>query len=304
MTRATRRLGEIRRKRGEFEDALTLLHESLQHAVEQDDLEGQILTRKSLANTYKHMSRLDEALDFFKKGLEGSRMLSHKKLEAEHLNDIATLLIERHELTEAKDRLEEAAEIIRGEPAFRAILVSVILNLGVVAYFQKNIQWAIDRFREAAKIAEQIGDVMNTMIARHNIGEMLIEFGEFEQAYQEFETCLHLAENVGNETERINNAMLVGFTKTKLGKYDEGVLQLSEVIAECEKRGYWNFFCEASIYLGRAHWARKDRAQAEAAFHRALKRAFELKNPSLIQRTQEEIEKLNQTSGKNVEGIA
>ncbi|MDB5037049.1 MAG: adenylate/guanylate cyclase, partial [Bacteriovoracaceae bacterium] len=159
LAKSYRRLGEISLKRGHFEKALEHFHVSLEFSVRLNDFEGQVRTYKGLANTWNKMHDLFKAIEMFEKGIQGAKTLGNPLLMAEYLNDKATVLIELNQISEAQKYLEESIALSKDRPTFRLILISATLNLGVVQYFQKDIQGALAKFRETAKLSDQIGDL-------------------------------------------------------------------------------------------------------------------------------------------------
>ncbi len=292
LAKSFRRLGDIATKRGHLERALSLMLTSLDYSIHAEDIEGQIRTYKGIANIWQRLNNFEKSLDMFEKGINGAKSLGNPRLMAEYLNDRATVYIELQKLDLAQRDLESSIAIAKENSKFKSILISSTLNLGVVQYFSKDLKGALDKFKETALMAEQIGDLMNRIIAKHNIGEMLLEFGQPEEAYKEFEDSYKVAAQIGNDMERINNLMLMGHTKIKLGDINKGKEILCESIEEAQYRKFWSYFCNGLVYLSEFYIVTHDTTQAIQTLEAALKRGKELNNQSIILKCQSELKKL------------
>ena len=295
LAQCYRHMGEISRKRGLLDTALLQLHQSLEFAVKAEDFEGQIRASKSLANTWKDLNNLDKSIEIFEQGLAGAKTIGKTRLIAEYLNDMATVLLEKHELELANKCLEESISFSQQDPSLKSLLASSTNNLGCVLQYQSDNKGALAKFREAAKVATQIGDLKNSIIARNNIGEMLVEFGSYEEALAEYEDVYKITTDIGNNFGRVNARVPMGYVKTKLGQPTEGEKILKEMVEECASRKYWNFYCDAHIYLARFLIEAKRRPEAEISLQTALGKAKELNNQLLITRCEAEWKKLIDT---------
>jgi len=276
LARCYRRLGDIQRMRGVIDKALDLLHESELKAKEANDFEGEIRTYKAFGSVFQISHQLDKALEYLEKGLEGAKSLENSKLIAEYLNDISIVHINRNELQQAETYLRESIEIASHDSSLRPLFISSTLNLGVISYYLKDFPAALSKFKEASHVAQQIGDLRNILISKHNIGEIQKEFGQFDDALLTFEECYDLALDMGNELEEINNHILIAHMKHNLNLPDEAKQILEEEIQRCEERKFVALQCDALYYLAVLELDTGNVLKAREALQRSLYKAKEL----------------------------
>jgi predicted ATPase len=304
IAQAFRKIGQILLNRGHFDRALEHLHRSLECSIKGADFESQIRTYKVLANTWKKLNDFAKAIEMYDLGIQGARTLGNKQLIAEYLNDKATLQIELNLINEAKDNLELSIEISKEDPKLKSILVSSTLNLGVVQYFQKDLQGGLAKFRETERVASQIGDLMNKLIAKHNIGEMLCEFKQYDEALREFEESLVIATEIGNDLERVNNQLLIGYTKVKLGAHEDGRKVIEAALEEARSRKFWNYYLNGLFCLAEYFVDLGSTGDARTKIQEAFDKATELNNQSILARCRDEFEKLDHQNEKKLVSIS
>lgn len=296
LARSFRRLGDIALKRGHLERALEHMHISLDYSVQAKDFEGQIRTYKGIANVWKKLNNLKKSIEIFNQGMEGARSLGNSRLLAEYLNDRATAYIDLQELEKAKTDLETSAEIAQADPSFRSLLISATLNLGVVQYFQKDLPGALAKFRDAAQMSDQIGDLMNKLISIHNQGEIYLEFNQLQDAMIAFEASFRIASEIGNDFEKVNNQILMGHTQLKLGRDLEGFQSLKEATEYARQRKFWQHYCNGLGYQSEFLVKSAEIQKAQEVLEAALEKAREINNPGLITKYERELEVLKKPS--------
>jgi len=275
LAKCYRRLGDIQRMRGTINKALELLHQSELKAKEAKDFEGEIRTYKAFGSVFQISHQLDKALEYLKKGLEGAKFLDNHKLIAEYLNDISIVHINRNELQQAESYLTESIEIANHDSSLRPLFISSTLNLGVIEYYRKNFGAALSKFKEASHVAQQIGDLKNVLISKHNIGEIQKEFCQYDDALLTFEECHELALDMGNELEEINNHILIAHMKHKLSLSYEARNILEQEIQRCEERKFVALQCDALYYLADIEFENGNALKAREALQRSLHKAKE-----------------------------
>jgi tetratricopeptide (TPR) repeat protein len=134
------------------------------------------------------------------------------------------------------------------------------------------------------------------MISRHNVGEILREFGKIPDALAAFQESYQMAIDLGYEPWQINNLVLIGFLLTKQGKEQEGLRILNEVLRRAHDKKYWAYYCDALFYLGIFYRDRQDYARSLEALQTGLAKAKELEMMQLVSRFEPIIEELRKES--------
>lgn len=300
LAKAFRSLGEICKHRGHIDTALEHLHRAQGCSEKAQDFEGKIRTYKVFGSVLQIANRTDEALKYYSEAMAGAKQLNDQKLLAQSLNDTAIVYININSLDKAESHLEESIEISNHHLTLRPLQISSTLNLGVIQYYRKDYSGALVKFKESALLAEQIGDLKNVLISKHNIGEVLREFNNDKEALKAFEECHELAIEMGNEVEALNNFVLIGYLYTKVGEEEKGEAILHEAITRTMSKKLWSHHSDALFYLGKYYTQKKEIQLAKEAFRSAEARATEFKIEQVRVKAAEELNKLEQISNNVV----
>jgi len=288
LCRTYRRYGDILRMKGQNEQALELLHRSLECAVAVQDFEGQVRTQKAIGNAFLRVHQLEKALETLESGRASAQTLQNPQLQAEFSNDLATVYIEQQKWDLAKAALEDAIRISSDDPLLKPLRANATLNLGVAFYYQKDYTSCLAKFKEAAKLHEETGNLVPLGTAKSNLGHALMEFQRFDEAIVEFQDAQRIAGSIGNDKEVLHNRALIAFLKTKRGDLSGGEAELRAVIISLEAAEAWFWFVDALVYLGTALAEAGRFPEAQNVFDRASQRAVAVNNSLLTQRVEEE----------------
>ena len=129
---------------------------------------------------------------------------------------------------------------------------SAAINRGVIYYFERHFDAALQEFEKSAKMSLEIGDRKNFLLARHNRGEILLEWKKFDQAFEEFESCFQVATEMGNEQERINNLLQLGVIKLSINQPELAVSYLTQALQKAKAKSFWKFYQAAAERLAQA----------------------------------------------------
>ncbi len=297
LARGYRYLADSARKRGNSEESLKNLEDSLKSAVEGNDYEAQVRAWKSLGSTFRQLSQLDKALEILNKGLAGAQSLANRQLEAEFFNDIATVLLDLARLDEARSRLEESIKISSEIKSLKPLFVSSTNNLGCVLQGKDDLQGALDKFRSTARAAKEIGDIKNTVIAQNNTAEILIEFERFEEALIELSESRQQSQDAGFSYFQISAQIMMAYCQMRTGKESQGLKSLQEMKIEAASKKFLALEADAMIYEAR-HFARVGEPdRALEILEKGCQMALDAKNLLTVNRFEAEKKKLIRTVG-------
>lgn len=291
-SQCSRRLGDIEKTQGHSPEAIKTLESALEDARSSQDRASEARAFKALGSVYTFRNEPKRALSYFELGLEDAKKLEDWALTAQFLNDIAIVHINTQALDLAEKTLREAIQIVSTEKSQSSLLVSLTLNLGVVFYYRKDYPVALEKFEQAARIAEKIGDIKNVLISTHNLGEIHKEYENYSEAIQCFDQAYELAEAMGNQVEMVNNQAVLGYLRAKLGNEEAGVRLVEQSIVRAQEMELWPHYCDALHYLGCLYMDSEDYLRAEQAFNQALREATKLKNSHQVQKLETAIEDL------------
>lgn len=268
-------LGDAVRLRGRMDEALEHLKTGIECAVQAGNHEEQFRTYKAFGNALKKSNEIAMALEYLSQAKKGAEGLGQERLVVECLNDIATVLLTRNDskhndLEESESRLKECIDVAKDKPELTSIRISATLNLGVVHYYRKEFDMALKNFQEAYQMAEQIGDMRNLFISKHNVGEVQKEYGDYSEALKSFEKAKEWASELGNYSERLNNQILVAYLRTKLGEEEQGEAELIESAETAEELNFNTLHCDAVQYLAKYYAEIEDYERAKETFEKAL----------------------------------
>lgn len=299
QAKAKRSIGLLYRLRGQLEPAIKYLQEAIDLADRANDFEGKIRTLKVLGLAFEMQQNSEEAEKCLTQGLDGARALNNQQIVAEYLNDFGIFCINRAKLDQAEKYIQESIEISRESPRLKSLLVSSVLNMGVIEYFRKDFSKALRQFREAAKVSEQIGDLKNSLISYHNIGEILKEYGKYEEALVEFERSYQVAIDIGDEIEQLNNQILIGYLKTLLSEKVSGEVALLECVERAKAKERWLYYCDALFYLGLYYKQEDQPDKALQSFKVAHNTAVSNNFKNIVEKIQQQMNELNLKSDKH-----
>lgn len=147
-----------------------------------------------LARVNWRQSRFDAALSDF----ESARLLAVRlgavELEARVSNGIGAVHYARGDYAAARRAYGEA----RARTGDGAMLGKIILNLGVIANIEGDLEGALAQYDQARRLFEEHGDRASATLALHNRGMVEADLARWDEADHSFLAALSLATQAGN----------------------------------------------------------------------------------------------------------
>jgi tetratricopeptide (TPR) repeat protein len=139
-------------------------------------------------------SRFDTALADF----ESARALAHRlgvgELEARVANGIGAVHYAKGEYAAARSAYAEAQRLTSDG----AMLGKIVLNLGVIANIEGDLEGALVQYEEAHRLFQQNGDRASATLALHNRGMVEADLHRWDDADRSFLAALSLATDQQN----------------------------------------------------------------------------------------------------------
>jgi tetratricopeptide (TPR) repeat protein len=96
-------------------------------------------------------------------------------------------------------------------------------QLGNIAYIRGDHEQALDGYRRALAIFEELGDRGGMASSYHQLGMVAEERGDYEQALDWYRQSLTIKESLGDRRGIAITISQIGILLTKMGKPEEGL---------------------------------------------------------------------------------
>ncbi len=173
----------------------------------------------------------------------------------------------------ARDQAEELA--VRAENAARRYGWSLVLALALreraklantTGDHARGLRWA----REAAQVAERLGDQGLLARCRMDTGDLLISRGSLSEAVEVYREAIREFQALGLETDVATARRSIGLAAYQGGNYEEGAREIGAALRQYERQGLrWSIgFCQNA--LGDIRRGQGDFESAELAYQQAI----------------------------------
>ncbi|HEX9339770.1 MAG TPA: hypothetical protein VF992_01170 [Thermoplasmata archaeon] len=230
--RARIQTGRIATRLGSYAEARALLEAAAAEASAMGarGLEGEAL--RSLGGVERRLGDLPAALGHLAGAADLLADGSTEKVRA--LTELGAALIARGDLARARDRLTEAARIVRPGTRDDATIQN---NLAIVQSREGDARGAADSFDRSADVAMRTGDVRFASYALANAADNLLRLGDTEGAGAKAERALDLARTIGDPVAMSAARANLGLVSAKRGEWakaEEHLLESVEMIARLD----------------------------------------------------------------------
>lgn len=153
---------------GLIEEATHLALASLEEAEQEDDDETVARALERLGRAQIGLENLEEASDYFTRGLELARQIGMRELEAHIIDGMATIARHQERFDDAIEGYRQAAQLFDSMQS-RSVWVSQY-NRGAVLALRDDWEHAIDLLRDALAAFEDFGLHSYALLARAAVG--------------------------------------------------------------------------------------------------------------------------------------
>ena len=279
--RALEMRGNLRRLRGQLDEALEDLGEALPLAREGGDraVEGSVVANLGIA--VHERGRLDEAQALHAEARSIWAELGDRRREGRALGSLAILHQEQGRLDEAERCYQRALSIFKDEGDRRSEGIFLI-NLGELYKEQHHLPLARHHYAQALDIVQGLGDRRLEGVVMGNLGGIAQEEERLDEAQTLRERAVALLREVGDRRlEGVFTGYLGALHHAR--RHPERARDLyQDALTRLAEAGDRRF---EGIFLGYLGAAEADLARAEAAkaaFARSEERLVELGDPLLL----------------------
>ncbi|MBV6400051.1 MAG: hypothetical protein CNIPEHKO_00333 [Anaerolineales bacterium] len=233
------------------------------------------------SQAFFRLGRVEEAIARQSEGLDLARTLKNRVEEGRSLTALGLILLESHQPARAVERMEQAVDIAR-EVGDRVLESRALGNLAnAAAYVLRDYIAAREYYKQAERLAVELGDRFGEGVEKANIGWVNMLLGDYETARAELEGALSIAREVDHSYQEIYtllNLSAVNEAQENVEASEQYAAQAMTLSLEKGDRSgeAWSYY-----YLGNAFLGGGKLEEARSAFARALEMRAEQNQPSL-----------------------
>lgn len=199
------KLGGIKRKRGEFQEALKFYERAHELNMEAgNDYSGDY---NRIAVIKMELEDIDGALVLLEKALGFPDNKPNQV--ADYLNNLGGIYRVKGELDQALEKLKEALKIIENLGGFETKL-NLLNQIGTIHHAKKEYDLALENYQEALNIAEQLGNPILTLAPLNNLGMVYYHQGDYDRAIEIYTKGLDLCKKIDEKKAQANLLNSIG----------------------------------------------------------------------------------------------
>ena len=149
---------------------------------------------------YMSISKLHEALHFFKKNYEYSKFVNNRRYELRSLNNIGAIYLRQNRYAEALEYFIKAYQYSgsKSDKRGEAVLVN---NLANIYYYLDDDDNSIKYYKKGLKISEKHSFYDIAFMNCHNLGNIYKTQEKYDDAIDTFEKCITYAEKLSDKSK-------------------------------------------------------------------------------------------------------
>ena len=232
-------LGNFKRKSGEMEEAIQLLHKALAYFTEESPEEyWASVTYFNLGQLHRDLGDTTRAMQLFEKSLVLRTPECDPIGRAQTLKEIAAIAVDAGRIDEAMELINQGHALLNPYPANK-IAIAELYDLKGRALSSRG-HWgpAVSMFDEAIRLYRAAGDRFGELVARAHRAEANGGLGRYLAAKPELQIALDLAQQVDSKLEQFRILTLLaqihladGDAKSSFG-FARRAIDLSEAVRD------------------------------------------------------------------------
>ncbi len=187
-------LGKVAREHGDFEAAKNHFEAALEVAQDEALDDLEANALNQLASVFALSGDLSASLTFLERAAALLKTLGRTRLLADVLTNAGDIYRELSEYQNALESLQEAFEILKSQDAESRSAAVNLQNLGLTYAALGKFERAAAFYKDALTIAAQLGDDIIEVVSLINLGEVYLELARFADAEAAFEAAGDLSE--------------------------------------------------------------------------------------------------------------
>lgn len=233
------------------------------------------------SQAFFRLGRVEEAIARQSEGLDLARTLKNRVEEGRSLTALGLILLESHQPARAVERMEQAVDIAR-EVGDRVLESRALGNLAnAAAYVLRDYIAAREYYKQAERLAVELGDRFGEGVEKANIGWVNMLLGDYETARAELEGALSIAREVDHSYQEIYTLLNLSAVNEAQGNVEASEQYAAQAMTLSLEKGDRSGEAWSYYYLGNAFLGGGKLGEARSAFARALEMRAEQNQPSL-----------------------
>lgn len=218
VAEALRKLGNLARKRDEYDRAATREERSLELSRRAGDRAGEARSLVNLGVVAFRQADLETAHERYRESLAIKRDLGDRQGEGRVLGNLGIVELRRGDLRAAREHQEESLAAFR-EVGDRHGAARTLGNLGVIARRQGDFDAAREYYREALELFRAAGDNHGEAMVLGNLGTVAFRQGDHETAERRHQESLELKRDLGDRSGAARALYNIGYALSERGSY-------------------------------------------------------------------------------------
>ncbi len=248
-SKAYRAMGKILRYRGDYQEALNMVDQSLETARRTGDDEKVVGGQIDRANTLRLLGRLDEAEEEVRRGLELAESSGFAAGHAGALNSLGTILYVVGRKEEAIEVYLQAIDIQKdlGDAFGQAQTYS---NLGNAFKALGDRAEAVRCYNRSLEIAAESDNLASYGVALLHLGTHAKEAEEYQGALDFYEQSREIGERIGYRELHAFSLLNIGSVLRITGEFARAEEVLAETATLASSWATKRFMADLSVELG------------------------------------------------------
>jgi ATP/maltotriose-dependent transcriptional regulator MalT/DNA-binding SARP family transcriptional activator len=272
---ANRRLGDIYKEMGQFEQALFHMKRALECYSTHFDVACIAETHNSLGTIYKRLGDYRKAETHFEHARQGWQKINNLSSLAGTLNNIGNVYQHwgQHEI--ALDTFRLGLEKARAT-SYQRTEANLLINMAEAYRDLELYNDALKTFNEGLDLARKVMETYYVMWAKAGIGETYQNIKEHEKAVIFLNEAISLAKENKQIYESTLFTMKLGVVEYNQGNYEKAITILSNVCKQLSDLGDKDTLARAFLHLAQASFLARKFDQALSYLKKSSKLADEL----------------------------
>lgn len=199
LTGAYANLASVYYDKGDNAHALSLNKKAFNNAVEQKQVENQMVLLNNIGAVYKSSGLYDLAIDAFNMGLELNKAFKDEFQEAQFYVNLATVYDEENHYKESLTYAKRAYDLFKKNGQTRQLSV-VINNISLTTRHLKDYKSTETILTEMKQIADVIKENGYYVMLHQSRANYLIDVNNLQDALQEVDMALFLGDSINERT--------------------------------------------------------------------------------------------------------